>query len=265
MPTMPTIPRGTTHEARAALITGASSGIGAATAVALGRLGWPVALGARRLDRLQEVAQQVEKAGGSAFAHVLDVADPVSIETFFSAAEAALGPLEVIVSNAGIGVPGLLHEADVETLRREVTVNLLGPMWVARRAIPPLLELGRGELVFVSSLNAALPRTYQAGYTASKQGLEGLARVLQMELDGSGVRTTIVRPGPTGGTEFGADWGSEMAKQVLASWRSWGVMRRIVWMPPESVANAIVDVVTAPFGTHLDLVQLVPQGPRSDS
>jgi NADP-dependent 3-hydroxy acid dehydrogenase YdfG len=237
---MPTMPRGTTHEARAALITGASSGIGAATAVALGRLGWPVALGARRLDRLQEVAQQVEKAGGSAFAHVLDVADPVSIETFFSAAEAALGPLEVIVSNAGIGVPGLLHEADVETLRREVTVNLLGPMWVARRAIPPLLELGR---------------------TASKQGLEGLARVLQMELDGSGVRTTIVRPGPTGGTEFGADWGGEMAKQVLASWRSWGVMRRIVWMPPESVANAIVDVVTAPF----DLVQLVPQGPRSDS
>jgi hypothetical protein len=52
---------------------------------------------------------------------------------------------------------------------------------------------------------------------------------------------------------------------VLASWRSWGVMRRIVWMPPESVANAIVDVVTAPSGTHLDLVQLVPQGPRSDS
>ena len=248
---------------RTAVVTGASSGIGAATAVALGRLGWPVALGARRLDRLQEVARQVEKAGGGSFVHALDVAEPSSIETFFAAAEEALGPLEVIVSNAGIGIPALLHRADAETLRREVTTNLLGPMWLARRAIPPLLELGRGELVFVSSLNAALPRTYQAAYTASKQGLEGLARVLQMELDGSGVRTTIVRPGPTGGTEFGSDWGADTAREVLDSWREWGVMRRIVWMPPESVANAVVNVVTAPAGTHLDLVQLVPQGSGS--
>ena len=248
---------------RVALVTGASSGIGAATAVALGRLGWPVAIGARRIERLEQVACLVEEAGGRAFVHPLDVSAPASIEGFFDAAEKELGVLDVVVSNAGVGHPALLHEASVEDLQNEIATNLLGPILVARRAIPAMLKRGRGDLVFISSLNTVLPRTYQSGYTASKMGVEGLARSLQMELEGTGVRATIVRPGPTG-TEFGGSWGGRMARKLLASWRYWGVMRELHWMPAESVANAVVVVVTTPRGTHLDLVEVVPESPERD-
>ncbi len=248
-------------EPRVAIVTGASSGIGAATALALGRLGWQVALGARRLERLHEVARQVEEAGGRAFDHALDVTQPESIDRFFAAAEDMLGVPDAVVSNAGVGFPHLLHEAPVEALETELATNLLGPMLVARRAIPGMRARGGGDLVFVSSLNAVVPRTFQAAYTASKMGVEGLARVLQLELEGTGVRSTIVRPGPTG-TEFGRGWSPDAARRVLASWRRGGLQRDLTWLPAESVAAAVVAVVTAPPGTHFDLLQVVPENPK---
>ncbi len=248
---------------RSALVTGASSGIGAAIAIAFGRLGWPVALGARRTERLAQVADQIARDGGRAFAHPLDVGQPESVEAFFTAVEHEQGPAEVVVSNAGLGIPGLLHEARVEDLETELRTNLLGALLVARRAIPALLERGRGDLVFISSLNAVAPRTYQAGYTASKAGVEALARVLQMELEGSGVRTTVVRPGPTG-SEFGAKWGGDMARRALESWQHWGVMRQLHWMPPERVADAVLGAVQLPRGASLDLVEVIPENPKQN-
>jgi NADP-dependent 3-hydroxy acid dehydrogenase YdfG len=247
---------------RTALVTGASSGIGAAVARAFGALGWAVALGARREERLAEVAGQVEQAGGRAFTRFLDVTRAESIDAFFEAAEKRHGPADVVVSNAGMSFPRLLHEAAPEDLELEVDTNLLGPLWVARRAIPPLLELGRGDLVFVSSLNAVLPRTFQAAYTACKAGVEALARVLQMELEGTGVRSTVVRPGPTG-SEFGASYGPEVSRRILESWRYWGVLRRLHWMPAEAVARAVVTVVTTPPGVQLGLVEVVPEEPKA--
>jgi len=243
---------------RTALVTGASSGIGAATARALARLGWPVALGARRVERLEELAREIRAAGGAAFARRLDVCDAASIEDFFGAVEDALGPPDVVVSNAGIGLPHLLHEAPLADIERELATNLLGPILVARRALPAMLERGRGDLVFISSLNAVAPRTFQAVYTASKAGVEGLARVLAMELEGTGVRSTIVRPGPVG-SEFGSRYGPELSRRLLESWRHWGVMRELRWLAPERVAEAVVAAVTAPAGAQLDVVQVVPQ------
>lgn len=242
------------------MVTGASSGFGAAIARALGALGWPVALGARRLDKLSNVASEVEKAGGKAFPHSLDVTKPDSIEAFFAAAENALGPPEVIVSNAGIGVPGLLHEVSAESLRAEIETNLMGTLLVVRRALPALLERKRGDIVFVSSLNATLPRPFQVGYTATKAGVEGAARALQMELEGTGVRTSIVRPGPAR-TEMGSDWDPAVLKPMLTAWKRWGVLRHDRFMKPESIASAVVAVVTAPTGVHLDLVQVNPEAP----
>lgn len=245
---------------RTALVTGASSGIGAAVARALGALGWAVALGARREDRLAEVASQVEEAGGRGFAHFLDVTRPESIDAFFEAAEKRHGPADVVVSNAGMSFPRLLHEAAPEDLRVEVDTNLLGPLWVARRAIPALVASGRGDLVFVSSLNAVQPRTFQSAYTACKAGVEALARVLQMELAGTGVRATVVRPGPTG-SEFGASYGPDVSRRILESWKHWGVLRRLHWMPAEAVARAVVTVLTTPPGVQLGLVEVTPEEP----
>lgn len=250
---------------RGTIVTGASSGIGAATSVALGRLGWSVAIGARREDRLAQVAKQIEQGGGRAFAHYLDVSEPESIESFYTAAEAELGPVDVLINNAGMSRLYLLQNALVEDLQYEIAVNLLGPILMSRRAVGSMLERGEGDIVFVTSENAIHPRPYQTGYTASKAGVEAAASVLEMELEGTGVRSTIVRVGPTG-TEFGSNYDHALLKDVLASWKYWGVQRHLHWIPAESVARAIVNVVTTPVEeSHTSLVQVMPGGHRKES
>lgn len=244
-------------EARTVVVTGASAGIGAAIARAFGALGWSVAVGARRAAPLAEVAASVEAAGGRALAHALDVTDAASIEGFFAAAERALGPIDVVVSNAGIGLPGLLHEVPVENLERELRTNLLGPMLIARRALPGMLSRRRGDLVFISSMNVVEPRPFQLGYTAGKAGLEGMVQVLRRDLEGTGIRATIVRPGATR-SEFGFGWGAEILMRVIDSWKVWGFMRHLDMMEGEHVAHAVVGVVTAPPGLHVDVIQVNP-------
>jgi NAD(P)-dependent dehydrogenase (short-subunit alcohol dehydrogenase family) len=245
---------------RNAIVTGASSGIGAATALELARQGFRVAIGARRVERLREVAGQIETAGGRALAHFLDVSQPDSIDAFYSAAEAALGPIDLLVNNAGMSILNLLPDAKVEDLRAELEVNLLGPMLFCRRAIPGMLERRRGDLVFVGSENAVRPRPFTSAYTAAKAGLEGLARVLAMELDGTGVRSIVVRVGPTG-SEFGSRMDHAKLKQALEAWRYWGVQRHLHFMPSESVAKAIARVVATPVEeSYPNLIEVMPGG-----
>ncbi len=247
------------HGARSALVTGASSGIGAATARAFGGLGWRVALGARRREPLEAVAKQVREAGGLAFAHPLDVASPDSVDRFFGAAEKEHGTADVVVSNAGQCIPGRLHELRPEQLESEVATNLLGAMYVARRAIPALLERGQGgDLVFISSDNARVPRPWQAAYSASKVGVEWLAKTLRMELEGTGIRAIIIRPGPTQ-TEFGRDWPPDTIRKVLEDWKRFGLQRDLAFMPAAEVARAVVVAVTTARGVHLDTIQIQPE------
>jgi NAD(P)-dependent dehydrogenase (short-subunit alcohol dehydrogenase family) len=247
---------------RVALVTGASSGIGAAIARALGAAGFAVAVAARRQERLAEVAAEIAEAGGTASAHALDLADPASIDACFDAAERALGPVDTLVNNAGVSVPGLLHEVAPEAFAREIAVNLVGPGLLARRAVAALRARGApGDLVFISSENAISPRPYQPGYTASKWGLEGLARTLKLECEGTGIRATIVRPGPTFPTGFADEWDPATVKRVLEAWHRFGIQRHLRWMPAESVAHAVLAAVSAPPGTHLDVIQLGPEAP----
>lgn len=244
------------------VVTGASSGIGAAIAAALAPHGFAFALGARRADKLADVARQVEAAGGRAVALPVDLADAASIDRFFDDAEAALGPVDVLVNNAGLCVPGLLHETEPDAFASEIAVNLVAPALLARRAIRSLLARGaRGDLVWISSENVTLPRPFQPGYTASKWGLEGLARTLRLELDGTGIRSTIVRPGPTFPTDFARGWAPALVKRMLETWKSWGIQRHLNWMPASSVATAVAQVVLAPPGTTYDVVYLSPEAP----
>jgi NADP-dependent 3-hydroxy acid dehydrogenase YdfG len=251
--------RGGDGAGRTVLVTGASSGIGAAIARAFGGLGWAVAVGGRRTDRLREVAGEIERAGGRAFAHPLDVTEPESIDGFLAAAEGALGPLDVVVNNAGIGVPGALHEIAVEDIQRELATNLLGPMLVVRRALPGMLARRHGDLVFISSMNAVAPRPLQLGYTAAKAGLEAMAHTLRMELEGTGVRSIIVRPGPTR-SEFGYGWGPGVLTRLLDTWKHWGFMRHNETLDGRQVAAAVVAAVTAPAGMSMDVIQVNPDG-----
>ena len=248
--------------ARTAILTGASSGIGADTAVELGRLGYALALGARRLPRLQETAKKVEAAGGRAFAHPLDVRDPASVDAFCSAAERALGAIDLLVNNAGENRAALIHEATTDDLRSDVEINLLGAIYMTRRALPGMLARGRGDVVFIGSDSALHPRPYQGAYAAAKWGLEAFARVLEMETEGTGVRSILVRVGPTG-SEFGNQMPKAQIPRILASWKYWGVFRHMHWMPGTSVARAIARVVEIPVEESYPTVLEIQPGGRA--
>ncbi len=200
------MPRFEPHpERRAAVVTGASSGHGLATAQALAAAGHPVVLGARRLDRLEEAAAKIVADGGEAIGIALDLTDDTSIDAFAAAAQERTGPIEIVVSNAGEVLPATALGTTPEDFARQVQVNVLGAHRLVHRLGPPMVERRRGDIVFVTSDVVRVPRTYMAAYVTSKNALEGLARAMQMELEGTGVRVSIVRPGPST-TEQGTTW-----------------------------------------------------------
>lgn len=247
-------------ERRPVALAGASSGIGASTAAALAAAGFPVAIGARRLDRLEKVAAQIREAGGEAVAYRLDVSDPASVAQFAAGAAADLGDIEVVVSNAGTIVPSPVLTADTDAIGRELDVNILGAHRLVRAFGPGMVERGRGDLVFISSDVVPNPRPGVAGYVSGKWGLEGLAHVLRMELEGTGVRVSLVRPGPTI-TEIAMEWGEQATIDVVTSWQRFGVGRHTGFVLPEHIASAVLAAVSMPRGTYLPLVEVEPEAP----
>lgn len=248
---------------RPAVVTGASSGIGEATAEALAQAGHPVALGARRVDRLQELAARIRDAGGEAVAHPLDLTDDSSVQAFADKVAVDLGAVEVVVSNAGSLQPGRVHEADAATFGRHLDLNIVGAQRLCQVFLPGMIERQRGDVVFVSSDVAVRARPFMTAYAASKWGLEGMVHALQMELEGTGVRASLVRPGPTH-SEMGSDWTPEEVETVINGWVRFGHARHQHFLKPRALADAITTVVSAPRGVHLNLVEVSPEAPVED-
>jgi NADP-dependent 3-hydroxy acid dehydrogenase YdfG len=247
---------------RTAVVTGASSGIGRAAAVALAAAGHPVVLGARRTDRLEETAEQIRAGGGEALALPLDLVDRASVAAFADAAEERLGPVEVLVSNAG-DVQPLTTVADPAEFTRQLQVNLLGAQALVHCIVPRMHTRRRGDVVFVTSEVAHSPRTHMAAYVASKAGLEGFAHAMAMECEGTGVRVGIVRPGPSS-TEQGTTWDADAIDEVVASWSHWGLLRHHGALRPSELADAIVAMVSAPRGTRWAVLEVQPEAPVSE-
>ena len=247
-------------ERRAAVVTGASAGIGQATAVALAAAGYPVVLGARRINRLDEVVARIRATDGEAWALPLDVGDNESIRSFALAAEETAGPLEVIVSNAGDTAPLGTVATSPDEFARLVAVNLLGVQTLLHHTVPSMIARGRGDVVLVTSDVARQPRPFMAGYVAAKHGLEGLAQAFRMELEGTGVRVGMVRPGPTA-TEQGSTWSPEHTEAVLDEWTRWGLFRHHGYLLPEHLAAAVLTMITAPRGANITLLELQPEAP----
>lgn len=248
---------------RPAVVTGASSGIGSATALALAAAGFPVALGARRTDRCEEVAARIREDGGEALAHTLDLTDDASVTEFAAKVAADLGDVEVVVSNAGAVAPGTIHEVDTDRFGQELDLNIVGAHRLVRAFVPGMVERRRGDVVFVSSDVAVRARPFMSSYAAGKWGLEGMAHALQMELEGTGVRASIVRPGPTW-SEMGTDWDVDQAAFVLNQWVRFGQARHPHFLKPTAIADAITTVVSAPRGVHLSLIEVNPEAPVED-
>ena len=205
---------------------------------------------------------EIRQASGEAEALSLDLADPGSITGFAEAAEAAFGQIEVLVSNAGEVLPSLAHETDPAVFAAQVQVNLLGAQRLVADLVPGMVDRRRGDVVFVTSDVVREPRPRMASYVTAKWGLEGLARAMQLELEGTGVRASIIRPGPTS-TEQGSAWDADSINAVLGDWARWGLMRHPGYLRPQDVAETVFAVLSAPRGTHLALVEIQPEAPAT--
>ncbi|WP_024794876.1 SDR family oxidoreductase [Tomitella biformata] len=248
---------------RPALISGASSGIGTATAFALAELGHPVALGARRVDECEAIAEKIRQNGGEAFAGHLDVTDTASVDAFTTAAEDALGPLEILVSGAGDLRVGRVHEMDPDTFLAQLNVHLAGAQRLIARLVPHMIGRQRGDVVLIGSDVVAAPRPRSGAYVAAKSGLEAMAEQMRMELEGTGVRTSVVRPGATQ-TSMGMDMSAEDAGPLLEDWIKWGFARHPYFLRAADIAAAITTTVSTPRGAHVTLIEVQPEAPLID-
>lgn len=188
---------------RVVVVTGASSGIGAATAVACGRAGMRVAVAARRADRLAAVVDAVRAAGGEARAVPTDVADEAQVRALVDGTAAAWGRVDVLVANAGVGMLATVEQTTAAEIEWLMRVNFLGAVYGILAALPHMRRQGSGHLVTVASVVGKRASPFRAAYVASKAALVGFSEALRMELRGSGIHVTCVCPIGTA-TEFHA-------------------------------------------------------------
>jgi short-subunit dehydrogenase len=181
---------------KVAFITGASSGLGAGLARRLAtREGYAVALAARRGDRLESLVREIRQAGGIAAAYVCDVRDHAQVGAAVEAAVAELGPVDLLVANAGISVMTVPQALDAAQVENVMATNFFGAVNATEAVLPSMLARGSGHLVAVGSLTGygGLPRT--AAYSASKGALHNFFESLRVDLRGTGVDVTVITPG----------------------------------------------------------------------
>ncbi|WP_409435333.1 SDR family oxidoreductase [Mycobacterium sp. SMC-14] len=251
-------------ERRPAIVTGASSGIGAATAEELAGRGFPVALGARRVDRLADLVAKIRDNGGEAVAFPLDVTDADSVKSFVAQSIDALGEIELLVSGAGDMFPGRIHELPTEAFNDQIQVHLIGANRLATAVLPDMVARQRGDVIFVGSDVALQQRPHMGAYGAAKAALVAMVHNLRMELEGTGVRASIVHPGPTL-TEMGWKLSAEQVGPMLEDWAKWGQARHSYFLRPQDLARAIAFVAETPRGAHIVDMEVQPEAPLRDT
>ncbi|MGB3601924.1 MAG: SDR family oxidoreductase [Gordonia sp. (in: high G+C Gram-positive bacteria)] len=249
-------------ERRPVLVAGASSGIGEATARMLAEAGYPVALGARRVDKCAEIATQIVAGGGEAVAVSLDVTNDDSVAAAVAEAERLLGPLEVVVTGAGDLQIGRAHEMPVDDWAAQIDVHLVGAYRMYRAVAPAMMQRRRGDIVFISSDVVAHPRPWSSAYVAAKYGVEGLVTTIQMELEGSGVRAGLVRPGQTL-TGMGMNLEQKQTEAMLNDWIAFGLARHGNFLKPENLASAVAAMIALAPGAHMKAIDVEAEGKLS--
>ncbi len=178
-----------------AFVTGASSGIGRALAVRLAQEGYAVGLAARRAERLREVAGDVGDYHGAASVHECDVSDSEQVSKAVAACRLALGPIDLLVANAGVGAVASATDLDAEDVSRILAVNFMGAVHAVECVLPEMLRRGSGHLVAIASLAGLNGMPQRAAYCASKAAMIAFFESLRMELRPAGVAVTVVNPG----------------------------------------------------------------------
>lgn len=222
-------------QGRRVLVTGASRGIGEATARAFAAAGASVALVARDVDRLRALAEEL---GGTA--HPADLLDPTVVAGLIAAVEADGDPVDVLVNNAGVDAVGAFMDADPDDIEQIYRLNLVTPVQLCRQVLPGMLDRGRGHLVNVSSLAGVAAYPGMTTYASTKAGLTQFTEILALDLKGLPVGTTVVQLGPipTDMLDHVNDY-----RPTRDSFDRGYKLHLIVDIPREQVADAIVTAV----------------------
>ncbi|MDQ6915159.1 MAG: SDR family NAD(P)-dependent oxidoreductase [Actinomycetota bacterium] len=242
---------------KVAAITGATSGIGEATAVVLARAGATVALAGRREDRLRDLAERIAADGGRAEAIPTDVSDESHARAFVEGAAERLGGLDILVNNAGVMLLGPVEGADTGEWRQMIEVNLLGLLYCTHAALPLLRERGGGTIVNVSSVAGRQASFGSAVYNMTKFGVHAFSEGLRQEALNAGIRVVIVAPGMVE-TELVSH---NRNPAVLEAAKH---MREEVGTPlsSEDIANGILYAVAQPDHVAINELLVRPTGQR---
>jgi NADP-dependent 3-hydroxy acid dehydrogenase YdfG len=248
---------------RVVAISGAGTGIGRAIAVKFGALGWRVAVGGRRSDKLAETAQLVESAGGACLPLELDVTDGDSVDRFFAEVESAFGTVTAVINNAATARYGPLDDFSPAEIAAEISTKLTGSLLMARRGIQAMrIDARGGDILFVTSLAAATPWPFHLPYAAASAGVEHAVRTLRLELEGSGIRVLNLRCGETVGTDFATrEMEAGRALDANQKWFRMNLLRHTGLMVPDDVADAVVTAVTLPRGHQYSVMEVIPDAP----
>lgn len=242
-------------EGRKALITGASSGIGEATAVAMAREGASVGLGARRKDRIDGLAERISADGGTAHAFAVDVSDEDAARAFVEVGAEAMGGLDVLVNNAGLMLLGPIQGADTSEWRRMIDVNLLGLLYCTHAALPIMAEGGGGHIVNVSSVAGRQANLGSGVYNLTKWGVVAFSESLRQEGLHSNVRVSCVEPGFVD-TELQGHNTNPMVVEATKQMRD--QIGEV--LEAEDIARAIVYAVSQPPHVSVNEVLVRPTG-----
>jgi short-subunit dehydrogenase len=226
---------------RHVLLTGASSGIGRSTALALARRGAKLSLAARRELELEKVASECRSLGADCVAIPADVSTLAECERLVAEAEARLGPIEILVNNAGFAIFDPVDEARPEDLQSMMATNYFGTLWCSRAVLGGMIERREGAIVNVGSIAGIMGFERMGGYCATKFAVAGLTEALRAEAIRHGIRVSLVSPGTTA-TDFFVT--AEKGKMPGAS-------RLMLAIPPEKVATAIVAAIESGSGRRI--------------
>lgn len=235
-----------------AIVTGASSGIGEATAIALANEKAKVVIAARRSDRLDELTMYIVENGGEALPMTVDVSDEAQVKEMVKKTQAEYGKVDILINNAGVMLLGAIDGADTEDWRRMININLLGLMYATHAVLPLMKAQGSGHIVNISSTAGRIANVKAGVYAATKFGVNAFSEALRQEVYQDKIRVTIIEPGATV-TELADHITDTKAKTDIKSW-----VGSMTALESEDIAAAIVYAVTQPLRVNVNEVLIRP-------
>jgi len=237
---------------KVAIVTGASSGIGEATAIALAAEGATVAIVARRSDRLDDLAKRIIESGGQVFAITADVSDEAQVNDLVQQTQAKFGKVDILVNNAGVMLLGMIDGANTEDWRRMINLNVLGLMYVTHKVLPLMKAQGEGHIVNISSVAGRVANAGSGVYNASKWAVGAFSESLRKEVYQNNIRVTIIEPGLVA-TELPQHVTDPKAKETTAKF--YGSVKTL---ESEDIAAAIAYAVTQPPHVNVNEILIRP-------